>query len=154
MPTIAEVDNRVPNGLHSRSRYSHRERRLQYKISDVAAALTVHPRTVVRILQDDVDASFTKLTADKTTIPALAKAFNSTVKCWAAVLNGSDVLITQQEASRILCVPERTMRHWRSRENDPDYRFTPDVEGGQTVRFLKKRVTALKAELKSESKSG
>lgn len=124
---------------------------MYYQISDVAAALEVHARTVVRIIGDDVGAAFTKATAEKTTLPILAKAFNSTVKVLSDVLNGKDKFITQTEASAILRIPERTLRHWRvTKAAEGDYRFGPDLEGGQTVRYSKKRITALRATLKSE----
>jgi plasmid maintenance system antidote protein VapI len=119
---------------------------LQYQISKVAEVLNVHPRTVVRILAGDVGASFTSVTSDLTTIPKLAKAFSSKPEVWAAALNGTDILITAAEASRLLRIPERTMRHWRTKE-DPDYRFMPDVEGGQTIRFSRRRLMRLKLEL-------
>ncbi len=123
---------------------------MQYEISAVAKVLKVHERTVVRILSGANDAPFNKGTAATTTIPKLAKAFNASVKIWAAVLSGTDELITQPEASKILKIPERTMRHRRSREDDPDYRFAPDIDGGQTVRFSKKRIVALRDELRDE----
>lgn len=119
---------------------------MQYKISKVAEVLNVHPRTVVRILAGDVEAAFNSVTSDQTTIQKLAKAFNSNTEVWSAVLSGTDMLITQAEASRLLRVPERTLRHWRSGA-DPDYRFVPDVEGGQTIRFSLRRLKAVKSEL-------
>lgn len=125
---------------------------MSHKLSDVAKVLRVHERTVIRLLNDDVNASFdAKAQGKGITIPQLVKAFNSTAKVWTDVMAGADSFIQQQEAARILKVSERTLCHWRTRaETEFDYRFSPDVEAGKTVRYSKKRLMKLKADLARE----
>lgn len=118
---------------------------MNVKISKAAEVLNVHPRTIVRTLAGDVGASFTQDTSDQVAIAKLAKAFKAEPKVIIQALSGSDKLITQTEASAILCLSERTMRH---RRNNDEYDFAPDVEGGQTVRFSLNRMKELAKKLR------
>lgn len=113
---------------------------MNVNISKVAEVLNVHPRTIVRAVAGDVDAAFNKDTSDQVAITKLARAFRADPKVFINAIAGSDKLITQTEASQILRLSERTMRHHRNNDN---YDFAPDVESGQTVRFSLNRIKEL-----------
>lgn len=116
-------------------------------IARVAEVLKVHPRTVVRALAGDVKAEFSKTTNDQTTLAKLAKVYNSTAAIWAAAIAGTDKLIRQEEAAKMLGMVKRTFRQRRIVD---DFEYGPDIEYGATLRYSERRILKLKKALAAE----
>lgn len=100
-------------------------------LNDVAEAVAVHPRTILRIVTGDRNTYWSADHNPGLDITKVAQALGCHDKTLARVLRGSDDFLKPDAAASELGVPGRTFRY---RE------YTPTIKVGRVVRFARSKL--------------
>jgi hypothetical protein len=80
-------------------------------LENLADALQVHPRTILRAVENNPAAYWVEGYHVRLNIDEVARAFNGPPRYLRWALDGTDQLITQTQAAEELGIPGRTFRY-------------------------------------------
>ncbi len=106
-------------------------------LTEAAKAFGVHPRTILRAIEQDHNTYWTEDSDDDVLqIADIAKAYNVSTKALVAVFEGRDSLLRADEAADVIGMAARTFRKHLDREASKWGR----VSCGGITRYLETRV--------------
>lgn len=115
---------------------------LQYVTLKAAAdAFKVHPRTIVRAVQEDHNAYWSEdSNEDRYKISDIAVAYGMSPAELVRVVENRDALLKPDEAAEVLGIKPRTFREKLSDPFARPYKEYGRVEYGRIVRYLKSKI--------------
>ena len=106
-------------------------------LTEAAKAFGVHPRTILRAIEQDHNTYWTEDSDDDVLqIADIAKAYNVSTKALVAVFEGRDSLLRADEAADVIGMAARTFRKHLDREASKWGR----VSCGGITRYLETRI--------------
>lgn len=108
------------------------------RLDDIAHVCKCHPRTILRVLTAEPNPYWAPGHNPEIDVFALALMLGVDELVLTDAIEGSDVLLTQEQAAAKLKVPMRTFRYRQRSKAD----YAPAISHGHLVRYSKKAISA------------